>query len=193
MKTTNQPIFFESAAEFRRWLEENHKTASEVLVGYYKVKSGKKSMNWSESVDQAICFGWIDGIRKSIDEERYTIRFTPRRRDSNWSAVNIRKVDQLTKLGLMRPSGLAAFQIRKESRSEIYSFERKAPSLSEEFEKQFRANKKAWAFFETLAPSYQKAAINWVMSAKQEVTRERRLAELMADSESGLKIKAMRR
>ncbi|KOH42655.1 YdeI/OmpD-associated family protein [Sunxiuqinia dokdonensis] len=193
MKTTNQPIFFESAAEFRRWLEENHKTASEVLVGYYKVKSGKKSMSWSESVDQAICFGWIDGIRKSIDQERYMNRFTPRRANSHWSAVNIRKVDQLTKLGLMRPAGLAAFQIRKESRSEIYSIERQAPRLSEAFEKQFRANNKAWDFFETLAPSYQKAAINWVMAAKQETTRKRRLAELIADSDSGLKIKVMRR
>jgi len=193
MKMTNQPIFFESAAEFRCWLEENHKTASEVLVGYYKVKSGKKSMNWSESVDQAICFGWIDGIRKSIDEERYMNRFTPRRPNSNWSAVNIRKVHELTKLGLMTPSGLAAFQIRKPSRSEIYGYERKVTQLPDEFEKLFRAKKIAWNFFQTMPPSYQKIAINWVMSAKQIATREKRLAELIADSESARKIKFMRR
>jgi uncharacterized protein YdeI (YjbR/CyaY-like superfamily) len=193
METANQPIFFESAAEFRRWLEENHKTANEVLVGYYKVKSGKKSMNWSESVDQAICFGWIDGIRKSIDEERYMNRFTPRRPNSNWSAVNIKKVHELTKLGLMKPRGLAAFQIRKEHRSEIYGYETKAPRLPEQFEKQFKVNKKAWDFFRTLAPWYQKTAINWVMSAKRQSTREKRLAELIGDSESGLKIKLLRR
>jgi len=189
----NHPIFFESAAAFRRWLEQNHKIATELLVGYYKVNSGKKNMSWSESVDQAICFGWIDGVRMSIDDERYMIRFTPRRPDSNWSAVNIQKVDQLTKQGLMTPAGLAAFQIRKDNQSEDYGYQRKVSKLSGAFEKQFRANKKAWDFFQSLAPSYQKIAINWVMSAKRSLTREKRLAELIADSALGLKIQVMRR
>ena len=186
-----QPTFFETALEFRSWLDKNHKKAQELIVGFYKVGSGKKSITWSESVDQAICFGWIDGIRKSIDKDSYFIRFTPRKPTSIWSAVNIEKVHELTKKGLMRPTGLAAFQMRKESKSQIYSYENEAAKLSAEFEKQFKANKKAWAYFQTLPPSYHKPAINWVMGAKQEATRRKRLAELISDSENGRKIKPL--
>jgi uncharacterized protein YdeI (YjbR/CyaY-like superfamily) len=187
-----EPIFFETPEEFRVWLEKNHKKANELIVGYYKVGSGKKSMNWSQSVDQALCFGWIDGIRKSIDNESYFIRFTPRRPDSNWSTVNIKKVDQLTKQGLMRPAGLAAFMLREESKSGIYTYENKEMELPDEFERQFKVNVEAWNYFQSMPLYYRKTSIRWVMDAKQELTRKRRLAELISDSEAGQKIKPLR-
>lgn len=177
-----KPKFFPNQSDFRRWLEENHETATEIIVGYYNVKSGKGGMTWSESVDQALCFGWIDGVRRSIDEESYSIRFTPRKPKSIWSAVNIEKVRVLTEKGLMKPEGIAAFAKRDENKSRIYAYERKAAKLSVEFEKQFKANKKAWEFFQNQAPSYRKTIIYWVISAKQEATRQSRLEKLIVAS-----------
>lgn len=178
------PIFFTSPKDFRKWLEENHQTATEIIVGFYKVGTKKPSMTWSEAVDQALCFGWIDGIRKSIDEESYSNRFTPRKANSNWSAINIKKVEELTKAGLMTPAGLKAFDLRKEEKSRIYSHETEAVELNNLYIKLFRANKKAWEFFERQAPSYKKATIHWIMSAKQEKTRLSRLQKAIKESEA---------
>lgn len=188
-----KPQFFPSQSDFRKWLEEHHDSADELWVGYYKKDSGIPSITWPQSVDEALCFGWIDGIRKSVDEKSYTIRFTPRRAKSIWSAINIKRVKELKKLGLMRPSGLAAFEKREEHRSEIYSFERKAVVLDKKYESLFKKNKKAWTVFSTMPPSYKKPAMWWVMSAKQEETRLKRLEQLIQDSASGLKIKQLRR
>jgi uncharacterized protein YdeI (YjbR/CyaY-like superfamily) len=179
------PKFFSNQKEFRKWLEKNHKKEAELLVGFYKVGSGKPSMTWSQSVDEALCFGWIDGVRKSIDKDSYQIRFTPRKARSTWSAVNIKKMEELVKQGLMRPAGLAAFGNRKESNSKIYSYENEAAKFSPAFEKQFKANKKAWKYFQSLAPGYRKTSVNWVMRAKQESTQIKRLAALIADSAAG--------
>lgn len=177
------PVFFTTKSAFRKWLDKNHNKETELLVGFYKVDSGKPSMTWSQSVDEALCFGWIDGVRKSIDKESYQIRFTQRKSTSIWSTVNIQKIEELIKQGLMKPAGLASFEKRKENRSKIYSYENGEVKLSPEFEKQFKANKIAWNYFQSLAPSYQKPSTNWVMSAKQETTRIKRLNELINDSE----------
>jgi uncharacterized protein YdeI (YjbR/CyaY-like superfamily) len=184
------PKFFATAAAFRRWLARNHDKATELLVGFYKKDSGLPSMTWPESVDQALAFGWIDGVRKRIDEVSYTIRFTPRRRGSIWSAINIARVDELTKLGLMEPAGLRAFEQRTAAKSGIYAYENAPRTLSKEDEKKFRANRKAWTYFNAQAPSYQRVAIYWVMGAKREETRARRLALLIADSEEGRRLAA---
>jgi uncharacterized protein YdeI (YjbR/CyaY-like superfamily) len=176
-------IFFSKQSDFRKWLEKNHQKETELLVGFYKVGSGKPSMTWSQSVDEALCFGWIDGVRKSIDKDSYQIRFTQRKPTSIWSAVNIKKIEDFTKQGIMQPAGLASFENRKESKSKIYSYEKTEVKFSAEFEKQFKANKKAWDYFQSLATSYRKPSTNWVMSAKQETTRIKRLDELIADSE----------
>jgi uncharacterized protein YdeI (YjbR/CyaY-like superfamily) len=181
------PTFFPYQSGFRKWLKQNHKKETELLVGYYKVNSGKPSMTWAQSVDEALCFGWIDGVRKSIDEDSYCIRFTPRKPTSIWSAVNIKKVEELIKQGLMQPAGLAGFEKRKESKSRIYSYEKEATKLAADYEKKFRANKKAWAFFTSLAPSYQKLGIHRVMDAKQEKTQLSRLEKLITESEAGRK------
>lgn len=175
--------FFQTENDFREWLERNHEKETELIVGFYKVSSGKPSMSWSQSVDQALCFGWIDGIRKSIDEECYCIRFTPRRTDSNWSAINIQKIEELTKAGLMKPAGLKAFSVRKEGKSEIYSYENKAIHLDSAYEKQFKGKPKAWDFFMKQAPSYRKAVTRWIMSAKQEATRQTRLQKTINQCE----------
>jgi uncharacterized protein YdeI (YjbR/CyaY-like superfamily) len=176
------PAFFSSPTEFRAWFEQNHLHEKELWVGYYKADSGKRNMTWSESVDQALCFGWIDGIRKSIDGERYCIRFTPRKRTSIWSAINIEKVRKLTSEGLMRTAGLEAFQYRKEERSKVYSFESDSTGLPESLEKQFRAHDKAWAFFTSQPPSYRKMMFHWILSAKLEATRVSRLDKVIAAS-----------
>ena len=188
-----KPTFFASQQDFRKWLEENHDKVAELLVGFYKVESGKPSLTWSQSVDQALCFGWIDGVRRSIDSESYCIRFTPRNPRSNWSGINIKKVEEMNKLGLMQPAGIAAYEKRRDQTSEIYSYENKPERLTTEFEILFKSNSKAWNFFQLQPPSYQKTAIFWLMSAKQELTRQKRLSELIADSEAGLKIKPLRR
>jgi len=187
-KTLKSPIryassFFEDAATFRAWLLENHDKEKALLVGFYKVGSGKASMTWSESVDQALCFGWIDGVRKSIDQERYCIRFTPRKPNSIWSAVNINKIEVLSQAGLMQEAGLKAFALRKEEKSKIYSHEKASVALAAVYEAQFKENEEAWTFFIKQAPSYRKVIIHWIMSAQQEKTRQTRLAKTIAASE----------
>lgn len=180
-----RPTFFSKPSQFRKWLEKNHAKKTELLVGFYKVGSGKPSMTWSESVDEALCFDWIDGVRTSIDKDRYQIRFTPRKASSFWSAVNIKKVKELTVKGLMHQAGIEIFKKRNESRSGVYSHEKEALDFSPAFEKQFKSNKKAWGYFQSLAPSYRKVSIHWVMSAKQEATQLKRLKILIADSAAG--------
>lgn len=179
------PTFFAKQSDFRKWLEKNHKKETELLVGFYKVDSGKPSMTWTQSVDEALCFGWIDGVRKSIDKSSYQIRFTQRKSTSIWSAVNIQKIEVLTKQGLMQPAGLLSFQNRKENKSKIYSYENEEVKFRPDFEKQFRENKKAWEYFQLLAISYKKSSTNWVMSGKQEATKIKRLEELISNSEAG--------
>ena len=180
-----KPTYFCTPNDFRKWLDKNHKKETELLVGYYKVSSKKQSITWPESVDQALCYGWIDGVRHSIDKESYQIRFTPRRKSSNWSAVNIKKVEKLSQQNLMKPAGLKSFSLRSEGKSKIYAFENGEVKLSPQFEKRFKENKKAWEYFYALAPSYRKLSSRWVMTAKQESTRLRRLQILIAESESG--------
>lgn len=180
------PTFFAKPSDYRKWLQKNHKREPELVVGFYKVGSGKPSMTWSESVDEALCFGWIDGVRTSIDKESYQIRFTQRKSTSIWSAININKIEALTKQGRMKPTGFTSFEKRKETKSKIYSHEIEDVKLSQDFENQFKANKKAWDYFQTLAPSYRKPSTNWVMSAKLEVTKIKRLNQLIAESEKGI-------
>jgi uncharacterized protein YdeI (YjbR/CyaY-like superfamily) len=189
-----EPIFFKSPQEFYDWLEEHHETESEVYVGMYKAHTGKPSMTWSEAVDQALCFGWIDGRANRIDEDSWMQRFTPRRAGSNWSKVNIEKVAKLKEAGLMRPAGLKAFEARKDEKSGVYSFEqRHEAKLTEEYEQRLRANPAAWKYWEARPPGYRTTATYWVMSAKREETRERRLNQLIEDSASGRHIKPLRR
>lgn len=178
-----EPVFFKSQADFRKWLEKNHKSKTELLVGYYKVGSGKPSMTWSQSVDQALCFGWIDGIRRSVDSESYCIRFTPRKTSSNWSRINISKVEDLKKNGLMKQAGLNIFNARKESRSGIYSFENRPAKLPDSYEILFKSNIHAWEFFLNQAPSYRKNIFHWIMSARQEATQISRLNKLIKKCE----------
>lgn len=181
-----KPRFFSTPAEFRAWLEEHHADALELWVGFHRKSSGVRSITWPEAVDEALCFGWIDGIRKSIDETRYANRFTPRRRRSNWSAVNVSRVGELTRMGRMRPPGLEAFEARSEDRSGTYSYEQRHDAKFETAqERQFRANKKAWDFFQSRPPGYRQTAVWWVVSAKKDETRMRRLATLIEDSEQG--------
>ena len=180
--------FFKTQDDFREWLEINHEKVMELIVGFYKVKSGKPSMNWSQSVDQALCFGWIDGIRKSMDEESYSIRFTPRKNTSNWSEINIKKVEELTRAGLMKPAGMKAFSFRKESKSGIYSYENEAESFDYQDEKLFRENEKAWEFFMKQTPSYRKAVVRWINSAVQEITRQSRLEKTIKQCEKQKRI-----
>ncbi|MEI9946341.1 MAG: YdeI/OmpD-associated family protein [Chitinophagaceae bacterium] len=177
------PTFFAKQSEFRKWLKKNHKKEKELVVGFYKVDSGKPSMTWPQSVDEALCFGWIDAVRKSIDKDSYQIRFTQRKPTSIWSAVNIKKIETLTKQGLMQPAGLASFEKRKEEKSRIYSHENEAATFTPDFEKQFKANKKAWHYFQSLAPSYKKLSTHWVMGAKQDSTKIKRLHQIIEDSE----------
>lgn len=189
-----KPIFFRTPEDFRVWLEEHHADTDELWVGFYKKATGKQSITWPEAVDQALCFGWIDGIRKRIDEERFTNRFTPRRPRSNWSAVNIKRVQELTELGLMRPEGLAAFEKRLDARSGVYSFEQRGEvEFGEEFKGLFRANPVAWDDFQSRPAGYRKTATWWVMSAKRDDTRRKRLATLIEDSAQGRPIKLLAR
>jgi uncharacterized protein YdeI (YjbR/CyaY-like superfamily) len=181
--------YFKSADDFRRWLMTNHATTPELWVGYYKKRSQQPSISWTESVDEALCFGWIDGIRKRVDDLRYTIRFTPRRRGSIWSAVNIMRAQELSNKGLLHPAGIAAFSARKENRSGIYSYEQRSPNLDAPYEKRLKQNKAAWGFFYAQPPSYRKAIGWWVVSAKQEVTRLKRLEKLISESARGKRLR----
>ena len=185
------PQFFTTKEEFRHWLEHHHLTESQLLVGFYKVGSGKPSMTWPESVDQALCFGWIDGIRKNLDANSYSIRFSPRKPNSVWSPTNIRKMEELSLAGLMREPGLAIFNKRRADSSLLYSFEQNNLSLLPEFELAFQANAQAWSYFQSQPKSYRKVAIKWVMTAKQATTREKRMLTLIHDCAEGRKIKPL--
>ena len=182
------PRFFRKPADFRAWLDRNHERVSELWVGFYKRDSGKPSITWPESVDEALCVGWIDGIRKSIDDVSYVIRFTPRKPVSIWSNVNIAKVKQLIEQGRMRPAGIAAWERRDEKQSGIYAFERKAATFSAEALQQFKVHETAWRFFEAQPPGYRRLAAHYVSSAKREDTRVRRLAVLIERSARGERI-----
>jgi uncharacterized protein YdeI (YjbR/CyaY-like superfamily) len=186
--------FFETPALFRSWLEKNHEKETELWVGFYKKDSNKPSMSWPDSVDEALCFGWIDGIRKSVDGESYCIRFTPRKPRSIWSTVNIEKVGALKEKQLMRPAGLLAFEARSDVRSAVYSYEQGSEaSLDEASLAIFRANKKAWEYFQSQPAGYQKTASWWVVSAKKPETKQKRLATLIEDSANGRTIKSLTR
>lgn len=180
-----EPHFFKDPHDLRKWLEKNHDKAAEMIVGLYKKDSGRANMSWSELVDEVLCYGWIDGKSKSIDDARWCIRITPRKPDSIWSAVNINKMDVLEKAGLMRPAGRVAFARRKEGKSKIYSHESEAKTLLPDYEKKFKANKKAWEFFSAQPPGYRKTVIHIIMGAKQEKTQISRLESVIADSAQG--------
>lgn len=184
-----KPKFFAAPARFRAWLAKNHLTADELLVGFHTKDSGKPSMTWPESVDEALCHGWIDGVRRNVDATSYSIRFTPRRARSIWSSVNIRRMDVLLEQGLVLPAGRAAFERRSDDKSGIYAYEqRKAATLTAAQEKQFRANRKAWDFFSAQAPSYRRAMTWRIVSAKKDGTKASRLAALIAASAEGRRV-----
>lgn len=186
------PTFFATPAELRKWFERHHASEKELLVGYYKVGSGKPSITWPESVDEALCFGWIDGVRRSLGEEAYCIRFTPRKTTSIWSKINVDRVKALKKEGRMTAAGLKAFAARKDG-TDGYSFERiKEAALSAADERKLRANKKAAAYFDAQAPWYRRTALHWVTSAKKEETRARRLEQLIAACAEGRPVPPLR-
>ena len=182
-----KPKFFSTPAQFRQWLEQHHDRLSELLVGFHKKSSGKKSITYAEALDEALCLGWIDGVRKNLDETSYTIRFTPRKPRSIWSLVNVNHVERLKKEGRMHAAGLDAYARRDPKRTGIYAFENEPKQLSPAYEKTFRQNKKAWKFFEEMAPSLKKVSIYWIMSAKKEETQLRRLKQVIENSEKGVK------
>ena len=186
-----KPKFFSSPSDFRQWLEKNYHTASELLVGFHKKSSGKKSVTYAEALDEALCFGWIDGVRKSLNETSYTIRFTPRKAKSIWSNVNVRHVERLKKEGRMHAAGLEAYEKRDPERTGIYAFENAPHTLSPAYEKKFRQNKKAWKFFEEQPPGYKKLMIFRIMSGKKEETRLRRLEQTIEVSEKGVRMGLM--
>lgn len=185
------PRFFVSQAAWRAWLVENHATAGELFLGFHKVGTGRGGLTYRQALDEALCFGWIDARRYGGDEH-WTIRFTPRKPKSIWSAVNIARVAELTELGLMVPAGLAAFEGREQRRQKRYSYENRDVTLDKAYEKRFRSHESAWKNFSAMPRSYRHPAIWWVMGAKQEATRERRLATLITDSEAGLRVKHLR-
>ena len=184
-----EPTFFATPDDFRAWLERHHDSVSELLVGFHKKGSGRPSITWPEAVDQALCFGWIDGVRRRIDEGSYTIRFTPRKPRSTWSAVNVKRTKELVEQGLVAPAGLAAFERRSDDRTAIYAYEqRRSARLEPDQEQRLRADETAHAFFEAQPPSYRQAAIHWVTSAKKPETRERRLTLLIECSAEGRRV-----
>lgn len=187
-----EPTFFASAAEFRRWLEEHYDTAGELIVGFCKTGSGLPSLTWPESVDEALCFGWIDGVRKRIDDASYQIRFSPRRPGSVWSAVNIASAQRLIAAGRMTPAGMAAFEARKENKSGIYSYEQRRAELEEPYNTLLQQNEAAWNFFQSQPPSYRKGVSWFILSAKQEATRMKRLEKLIAYSAKGERLPEFR-
>ena len=182
------PVFFATSGEFRAWFAANHETAPELMVGYFKKGTGLPGITWPESVDQALCFGWIDGVRRRFDADTYTQRFTPRRLRSIWSRVNIAHVERLKKEGRMAPSGLAAYEARDERLTGLYSFERERPELTPAHLRTFRANAAAWTFYQGQAPGYRRITAHWVTSAKREETRAKRLGVLIGCSARGRKI-----
>ena len=183
-----KPRFFPNPLQFHDWLVENHNSETEILVGFHKKTSGKKSITYPEALDEALCFGWIDGVRRSLNDDSYTIRFTPRRAKSIWSLVNVRHIERLQKQGRMQPSGVAAFDARDPKRTGIYAFENRPRKLSREFEKILRTNKKAWEFFGTQPPFYKRTIAFWVTGAKKEETRLSRLKRLIDSSARGERV-----
>ena len=183
-----KPKFFRTPTDFETWLEKNHATATELWVGFYKRDSGKPSITWPESVDQALCFGWIDGIRKRVNEISYQIRFTPRRRGSIWSAINIKRAKELARHKQMRPAGLKAFEARIENKSGIYSYEQRTTELGQPYANLLKKNEAAWNFFQTQPPSYRKMICWWIVSARKEETRMARLAKLISESAKGKRL-----
>ncbi len=183
------PKFFKTPSTFRKWLAANHAKSKELWVGFYNKKSGKPSITWPESVDEALCFGWIDGVRKNIDEESYKIRFSQRKPGSIWSSVNNRNVERLIKEKRMQPAGLKAFAARKEYRSGIYSYEQRSPELVEPYLGKLKRNKAAWKFFQAQPPGYRKIMNWWVVSAKQEATRLKRIEKLIEESAQGRRMR----
>src|SRR5215216_2957453 len=183
-----QPKFFTSPEKFREWLERNHDSATELLIGFHKKSSGKKSITYAEALDEALCFGWIDGVRKNLNETSYTIRFTPRKPTSIWSNVNVKHVERLQKEGRMHRAGIDAYERRSPERTGIYSFENRPRELSPEYEKIFRQNKAAWKFFQEQPPGYKRLMVFRTMSAKKEETRLRRLRQLIESSEKGARM-----
>jgi uncharacterized protein YdeI (YjbR/CyaY-like superfamily) len=187
------PTFFATPAAFRRWLARHHDITAELWVGFYKKATGKPSITWPEAVDELLCFGWIDGVRRSLDARSYAIRITPRRPGSIWSIVNTRRAEELLRCGLMDTAGVMAFCGRDKEKSERYSFERLRVRLRPAHRKQFRANLSAWDYFQSQPPGYRKTATWWVLSAKQETTQQKRLSTLIADSAAGRRIGPLRR
>jgi len=185
--TPHDVQFLVTPDELRDWFDANHETATELWLGYFKVSSGRAGLTWSQAVDEALCVGWIDGVRYSLDDATHAQRFTPRRKGSTWSAINVGKVAALIAEGRMRPAGIAAFEARTPEKTAIYSYEREAAAFSDEETAQLRADSAAWADWERRPPSYRKAATHWVTSAKQAATRERRLTTLIADHAAGRK------
>jgi uncharacterized protein YdeI (YjbR/CyaY-like superfamily) len=183
-----KPVSFADAAEFRAWLKAHHDTATEVLVAFHKKGSNREGLAYADALDEALCFGWIDGVRKGLDDHRYTIRFTPRKASSIWSNVNVRHAQRLIAAKRMQPAGLKAFTARDAKKTGVYSFENKPKTFPPEFERQFRANRKAWAFFTAQAPWYQRTAIHVVLQPKQMATRQRWLDRLIADSAQGRRL-----
>jgi uncharacterized protein YdeI (YjbR/CyaY-like superfamily) len=183
-----KPKFFKAPQDFRAWLAKHHATEDELLVGFYKVESGKPSITWPQSVDEALSFGWIDGVRRRVDDEAYTIRFTPRKARSIWSSVNIRRMGELIAEGRVAPAGLAAFERRDAERCEAYSYERKNAAFDSEMLARFQKDKKAWTWFTAQAPYYQRVTTHWVASAKRPETREKRLGTLIDCSRKGERI-----
>ena len=180
----SEPIFFANQAELRKWLRKNHKSLDEAWVGFYKKGTGKPSIDWPQLVDELLCFGWIDGVRKSVDTESFVQRVTPRRKGSVWSAVNTKRARELIELGKMTPAGLAAFEARDESKTDRYSYEREKAELPEAYQAELRANPKAWKYLQSQPPGYRKIAAWFVMSAKREATQRKRLERLIRDCEN---------
>ena len=186
-----KPKFFSSPGQFREWLEQNHSRETELMIGFHKKSSGKKSITYAEALDEALCFGWIDGVRKSLNETSYVQRFTPRKSRSIWSLINVRHVERLKKQGRMHAAGLDAYARRDPKRTGIYSFENRPRELSPAYEKTFRQNKRAWTFFQEQPPSYKRLMIFRIMEAKKEETQLRRLKQLIESSEKGLRLGAI--
>ena len=194
MAASPEPVFFATPEALRAWFQANHETEDELIVGFHRTGTGVPSITWPQSVDEALCVGWIDGVRRRLDERRYTIRFTPRRPGSNWSAVNVARVEALTAEGRMQPAGLRAFQARSEAKTAVYSYEQRYDArLDEGMVREFRADAGAWAFFHAQPPGYRASATHWVMSAKREETRWRRFRTLVEDSRAGERIALLRR
>jgi uncharacterized protein YdeI (YjbR/CyaY-like superfamily) len=188
------PMFFATPDEWRAWLGRHHASAEELWVGFYKRGTGRPSITWPESVDQALCYGWIDGVRRSLGQESYAIRFTPRRAGGTWSRINLKRVGELEALGLMHQAGRTAHAARTAAKSGIYSYERRDQArLAPEQERAFKRNRKAWSYFQSQAPWYRRTATHWVVSAKREETRAKRLATLIADSAAGRRIAQLAR